>query len=87
MEVVIQIAPPAATESVRAENPVAAVQRALGRLKLKAEPQHPGINDPVLSTYYKVEAPDAQSAAKVVEAVRDLPSVAAAYVKPGDAPP
>jgi hypothetical protein len=87
MEVVIQIAPPARTDSVRAEHPLAAVQQAVSKLALKVEPQHPGITDPVLSTYYKVEAPDAQSAAKVVETVRNLPSVAAAYVKPQDAPP
>jgi hypothetical protein len=87
MEVVIQIAPPAETESVRAEHPLAAIQHAVSTLGLRVEPQHPGIKDPVLSTYYKVEAPDAQSAANVVETVRNLPSVAAAYVKPREAPP
>ncbi len=87
MEVVIQIVPTARAASARAESPLAAVQRAVAKLALALEPQHPGIDDPVLSTYYRVKAPDAQSAAKVVEAVRDLPSVAAAYVKPGDAPP
>jgi len=71
--------------------------RALGKIRTAVkstslnapiiEPLHPKSPDPVLSTFYRVVAPDVQSAAKIVEAVRRLPNVAAAYTKPEDEAP
>lgn len=83
MEVVIQIAPSATATSA----PPNAARQAVQKLGLKLEPLHPGTTDPVLSTYYRVQAPDREAAERVVAAVRRLPSVAAAYVKPPDEPP
>ena len=61
----------------------------LGRADVarQLEPVHPGIDDPELSNTFRVRVPDAKSAAKVVEAVRKVPSVAAAYIKPQDEAP
>jgi hypothetical protein len=84
MEVVIQISEPSTGARTA---PSATARQAVQKLGLTLEPIHPGSTDPVLSTYYRVRAPDQQAAARVVEAVRSLPSVTAAYVKPPDAPP
>jgi hypothetical protein len=51
---------------------------------VQVEPLHPGSTDPALASYYRAEVPDMNSAAKIIEMARGLPSVAAAYVKPRD---
>jgi hypothetical protein len=82
MEVVIQVT--ADAESV-ARQPTALTQR-VRALGLTLQPIDPS-GDRIMSTYYRVEVPDTATATRVIEAVREVPSVAAAYVKPGDAPP
>jgi len=52
-----------------------------------AKPLHPGTQDVNLRTYYVVEAPDQQSANRLIEALAKSPVVDGAYVKPADAMP
>jgi hypothetical protein len=49
-------------------------------------PQHPGTRDPELAGWYVAEAPDATAAEALAEALRRVPEVEAAYVKPADEP-
>jgi hypothetical protein len=64
----------------------ASVQRLAEELGLPLEPLHPGVDDPVLRSYYTVEVPD-RVAAAVLARLRASPAVAAAYVKPPEAAP
>jgi hypothetical protein len=85
MDVVIQLSPVTEQSASSDKRRLTAVRKVLGKLAL--EPMHPGIDDPELSNTFRVSVPDAKSAAKVVEAVRKVPSVAAAYIKPQDEAP
>jgi hypothetical protein len=85
MEVVIQLSPEAARDTA-AGQPGAMVRERVRELGLTLQPIDPG-GDAALSTYYRVEAPSAESAARVIEAVRGLPHVTAAYIKPTDEAP
>lgn len=69
------------------EHHLTAVRGAIGELGLELKPVHPGTQDPTLSTYFYVRVPDPQTAARVIDVVRQMPSVSAAYVKPPDEPP
>jgi hypothetical protein len=48
---------------------------------------HPRATDPVLSTFFSIDAPDAERAARLASDLLKLPIVEAAYVKPPDEPP
>ena len=89
MDVVIQLSSDTNRKASvsSSKNQLAAIRSAVGKLALKLEPMHPGINNPELANTFRVQAPDAKIAARVVEAVRKLPSVAAAYIKPQDEAP
>jgi hypothetical protein len=89
MDVVVQLSPDTARLEATSsqKHPLTAVRKALGKHARTLEPVHPGIDDPELSNTFRVRVPDAKSAAKVVEAVRKVPSVTAAYVKPQDEAP
>ena len=77
--------PPAGEDEVDRPSQLAELRRTLKGYRV--ERLHPGCTDPALSSYYRAQVPDPQSAAKVIEAVRGLSSVTAAYVKPKDEPP
>lgn len=51
------------------------------------EPMHPGVEDPVLATYFIVDVADDSRADQALERLRALRSVEAAYVKPRDEAP
>jgi hypothetical protein len=51
------------------------------------EPIHPGTEDPELTRYFTVEAPDQATAERVMARLRQSKAVEAAYVKPPDAMP
>ena len=87
--VTVQVQPEAADDLQRGEATDASqelfeVTRELG---VELAPMHPGVEDPELATYYRVEAPDDETAARVVDRLQGLKAVGAAYVKPRDAPP
>lgn len=50
------------------------------------EPQHPGIDDPELSSYFSIEVPDAAEAERVIDRLRNSEAIEGAYLKPPDAP-
>jgi hypothetical protein len=50
------------------------------------EPQHPGIDDPELSSYFSIEVPDAAEAERVIDRLRSSEVIEGAYLKPPDAP-
>ena len=85
VEVMIQMSPHVGQDERAQPSQLVELRRMLKGYRV--EPLHPGSTDPALSSYYRVHVPDAQSASKVIEAVRALPSVTAAYVKPEDEPP
>jgi hypothetical protein len=69
-----QVAPPALQQ----------VLRILDELGLTLTPIHPGATDPLLAPYFIVEVRDADQAGQVIERLRQIPAVEAAYVKPPD---
>jgi len=83
MEVVIQLSTDVESGAAAAD-PAAAVRRRVRELGLSLQAVDPGGS---LSSYYRVEVSSPEIAARVVEAVRGLPGVTAAYVKPSDEPP
>ena len=54
---------------------------------LSVRPLHAGTTDPVLGSYYIVSVPDALLAQQVLDRLRQIPAVNAAYLKPPDAMP
>ncbi len=76
MEITVQVAP----------DLVGAFEAAAGALGVTPRPLHPGAEDPRLRSYYVVDVPDGATAERVVARLRQSPAVAAAYIKPPDAP-
>lgn len=63
---------------------VSQIARAARQMGLTLAPQHPGSTDPVLRTYFVVEAPDAAAAELAARSLRACLGVEAAYSKPPD---
>jgi hypothetical protein len=68
-------------------SPVQRVWALVGDANATVTPVHPLAGDPLLSTYFTVNVPDVEDAARLAAAVLDVPGVEAAYVKPSDEPP
>jgi hypothetical protein len=49
-------------------------------------PQHPGVDDELLSRFFVAELPDPGEAERLAEALRGLDEVDGAYVKPAEEP-
>jgi hypothetical protein len=81
MQLVVAVTPEIAAELRQLEpaGPAAAIRCAAPDLA----PQHPGIDDPALSRWFAASVPDADTGARLVEELRALEGVEAAYVKPG----
>ena len=77
MQVTVVLRPDAAQE----------VERAAAEMGVELVPTHPGVDDPVLATYFQAEVPDMDTAARVVERLRRCAAVDTAYLKPPDALP
>lgn len=75
----------------RLESPdLASVRRVLALVReagAGVAPLDPRSTDPVLSTFFTIDVPDAASASSLAAALLDLPAVEAAYVKPSDETP
>jgi hypothetical protein len=88
MKIVVQVNHEAATELARHEGTSTGhVLPGLESLGLSLEPMHPGESDPVLSTYFTVEVPDAAAAERAIGALGQNEAVDAAYLKPAEEPP
>ena len=81
-QLVVQLTGKAAAAFASGEGPAAPVRHALDELGVALEPLHPGIDDEQLATYYAAELATPQAGAKVVERLRSVPGITAAYVKP-----
>ena len=92
MRVMTQLRPQAARELRSAQTgrnvPLSPETRQLAelanRLGVKLEPVHPGDVHPSLIPYYLIEAPDQETVDKLLEELRQLNAVEAAYVKPDE---
>jgi hypothetical protein len=51
------------------------------------EPMHPGAEDPLLTPWFIIEAPDLPTAEQVVASLQHHRAIEAAYIKPPDALP
>jgi hypothetical protein len=62
------------------------LQRTLHQLGMTLEPMHPGIEHPVLSSYFTVTLDDSSPVHEVMSRLLESPAVEGAYVKPSDEP-
>lgn len=65
------------------DSSVAAAARHVGAT---LAPQHPGVADPTLSTYFVATVADRGAAESLVSALLPLPEVDGAYLKPDEEP-
>ena len=75
----------AAQNFLSAAKPTQAIKQldeALADLGLSLKPQHAGESDPELSRFFVVDARDREEGERIVETVRQLQAVKAAYIKP-----
>lgn len=56
-------------------------------LGVRLEPIHPGIEDPILMSYFTAAVADPDSVERVLDRLRQSRAIEAAYVKPPDALP
>lgn len=57
------------------------------RADVQVQQLHPGVDDPALASWFAITLPPDRTAAGVLDALRSVPSVTAAYEKPPDAAP
>jgi hypothetical protein len=67
--------------------PARDILQAAQELSVSLAPMHPGVDDPNLSGYFIANAADERAAQRVVERLRSLEAIEAAYVKPPEALP
>ena len=91
IQVVVLLRPEAAT-TLQA-NAQSAVAREIGDVIAGVKPglslhaMHPDVNDPSLSAYFDIEAPDETTAQQLIERLQQNAAVEAAYLKPAAEPP
>lgn len=89
MDLIIQCTPEA-TASLRGgggQGTPARLRAVLSAHLLCARPQHAHTDDPVLSRYFVVDITDAAAVDRLLEQLRALPFIEAAYLSPDAAPP
>jgi hypothetical protein len=64
----------------------AEVEAVLNRFGVQLKPQHPGISDPELASYFTISAVSSAQAEQIAAALRELDAVEAAYVQPPSSP-
>lgn len=83
MDISVKVAS-AGSDAGRPDDALTATARELG---LDLRPMHPGIDDPVLSTYYTADAGDDRAAAEAAaRRLNELDAVEGAYVSPTPEP-
>lgn len=60
----------------------AAVRTALTRMRAELRPQHPGVADPELQSWFTVSVANEEQAESIVSLLREMEAVEAAYVEP-----
>ena len=56
----------------------------LDSLGVELEAMHPGVEDPILATWFVIETPDPATAEQVVARLQRRAAVEAAFIKPPD---
>ena len=88
MQVTVQVSPDLARALQGSQGgPAESLRQTLAALGARIRPLHPGERDPVLATYFIVEAPSEDAANRAAALLRGHPGVEAAYIKPPDQPP
>ena len=90
MQITVQLQADVARRLHQRGSPTAGSQelnQITNQLGVTLEPIHPGTEDPELTRYFTVEAPDQSTAERVIARLRQSKAVEAAYVKPPDATP
>lgn len=89
MDLIIQCTPEAAAalRGGAAEGAPARLSDVLARHQLVARPQHPDCDDPTLSRYFVIDISDTAVADRLLDQLRALPFVEAAYLSPDALPP
>ncbi|EWY35744.1 hypothetical protein N825_36050 [Skermanella stibiiresistens SB22] len=65
----------------------AEIQAVLDRFGAEMRPQHPGVTDPKLGSYFTIHGVSSSQVDEFLSALRHLNAVEAAYTKPFAAPP
>jgi hypothetical protein len=86
-QLVVQLTADGAAALVEGGGGAAPIRQVLNELGVTLQPLSPGIDDPVLSTYFHATLPSAKVGAEAVARLRDVPGVTAAYLKPAIALP
>lgn len=91
MEIVVRLRSDAADAFLGRRGPgevagIAEVAAVLRRFKVELTPQHPGIADPDLASYFTITAASFAQAEAIAAALRELDVVEAAYVQPPPSP-
>jgi hypothetical protein len=53
-------------------------------LDVTIQPMHPGVTDPTMMAYFIIDAPDMETAERVLTQIQQLKAVVGAYIKPPD---
>lgn len=65
---------------------VTELETVLTRFGAELRPQHPGVSDPQLQSYFTISVESAQQADRIAAALRTLDAVDTAYVQPRPSP-
>jgi len=90
MRITVQLDPNLAREVTRngpQEKKYPELAKLLQSLSINLVPLHPDTQDDTLRSYFAVDVPDSDTAAKVVKQLRPCRGIRAAYVKPTEALP
>ncbi|MGE3154068.1 MAG: hypothetical protein AB7G48_18700 [Nitrospiraceae bacterium] len=90
MQVIIQVSTDVALKLHQRAPPASETEsllRVIVALGLTLQPMHPHTNDPNLQRYFIVEVLDHATAQQVMDRLRQVQAVEAAYVKPQDESP
>lgn len=75
------------TTTVQAEEAADTIAEHARQFGATLQPQHPDTGDPDLSGYFVLAAPSPEHAERLIETLRDLNGIEAAYLKPQPAMP
>jgi len=88
VNVVVKVTEQEAARLLRPHDPAthSSVRAAARQAGATITPQHPGVDDPALSSYFVADVADQAAAESLVSALLALPEVDGAYLKPDEEP-
>lgn len=81
-QLVVKLTSDLAAALTRGEASASMIQRVLDDLDVALKPLSPGVDDPIMATYFHATVRSPEDAAKVVQRLLDVPGVSAAYLRP-----